>query len=219
MHGIVRAVRLRPHTQSAADLTGASIELLARHGMRPDHPAIIRAASYLRASQRGDGSWDSATGARFLHGTTWALRGLVAAGKGMSDDAVAAGVNWLLVHQYENGGWGERVEPSAEESDFVAADATAIQTAWAVLALVATDHCDHDAARRGIEFLLDSQKDDGSWCDLQLTERDFALGWHHNSLHSAAVPLLALARWAVAVGHRAATSTPGLRLFSDDKLS
>ena len=220
--GVVRATDRRPPLASAPDVTGAVLEVLSFHGLRPGHPATGRAAAYLRTAQRADGSWDSATGARFIHGTTWAVRGLVAAGATASDSAVAVagGVNWLLVQQQESGGWGETVDRAVEQRDFVAAPATAIQTAWALLALTAAGHADHDATRRGIEFLLDSQQDDGRWCDSQFTERDSAAGsWYRNDLHSTAVPLIALARWALAIGDRHEAAQPCLRLVCEESLA
>lgn len=203
---------------SSPDATGAMLEIVSRHGVPLADPAIGRAANYLRITQQGDGSWDSATGARLLHGTTWAVRGLIAAGARSDDPAVAAGVNWLFVEQQESGGWGEAVDRTARASDFVAAAATALQTAWAVLALVAAGYADHDVTRRGVRFLVDAQDDAGRWCDEQLTIRDSATGsWYRNDLHSVAVPLLALARWAVAIGQQNHRENPAcLRLVCDD---
>ena len=129
-------------------------------------------------------------------------------------------MNWLLVHQQESGGWGEAVVRDASERNFVAAQSTAIQTAWAVLALVAAGLADHDATRRGVEFLVDAQQEDGRWCDAQLTERDSAAGgWYRNDLHSDALPLLALARWAVAIGHNDDAKPTSLRVVCDDSLN
>jgi squalene-hopene/tetraprenyl-beta-curcumene cyclase len=218
--GVLHAIDRRPPLASAPDVTGAMLEVLSLQGISPRHRAVRRAAAYLRAAQRGDGSWDSATGARFIHGTAWAVRGLVAAGAAANDPAVAAGVNWLLVHQQESGGWGETVVHTALERDYVAADATAIQSAWAVLALVAAGQADHDATRRGIQYLLDMQQDNGRWSDSPFTVRDSAAGsWHRNDLHSAAVPLIALARWVVAIGTNREEKPLALRLVTDESLA
>lgn len=219
--GMLRASFRRPLEVSSADATAATLVLLAEHGVSPSHPAMIRGGIFLRQSQRGDGSWDSATGARFLHGTTWAIRGLLATGAPLDDSAVAAGLNWLVVQQHESGGWGEALGSSANPREFVRAEATAIQTAWVVLALVAAGHADHEATRRGIEFLVGAQQDDGRWYDSLLSVRDSAGGsWYRNDLHSAALPLLALARWAVAIGQLPlCNESPGLRLVCDESLN
>jgi squalene-hopene/tetraprenyl-beta-curcumene cyclase len=215
--GVIRAADGSPQQDSAPDATGNIVEVLALHGLRLDHPAFGRAVAYLRMAQQADGSWDSATGARFIHGTGWAVRGLVAAGSAKGDSAVAAGVNWLLVQQHESGGWGEAVVRADDERDAITAAATAIQTAWALLALITAGHLDHEATRRGVEFLLDAQRDDGNWFDSQFTQRDSASGsWYRNDLYSTALPLIALARWARAIGDIRDAPTPCLRLVCDE---
>jgi squalene-hopene/tetraprenyl-beta-curcumene cyclase len=219
--GMLRA-NIRPALEvSSVEATAATLVLLAEHGVSSSYSAMIRGGIFLRQSQRGDGSWDSATGAHFLHGTTWAIRGLLAAGALIDDSAISAGLNWLVVHQQESGGWGEALGCSTNPREFVRAEATAIQTAWVVLALVAAGHADHDATRRGIEFLVGAQQEDGRWCDSLLSVRDSAGGsWYRNDLHSAALPLLALARWAVAIGQLPTSNeSPGLRLVCDDSLN
>ncbi len=218
--GVIRANARQRDEESSPDATGAMLELLSFQYRALIAPIVAQAAIFLRSTQRGDGSWHSAAGVRLIHGTTWAVRGLIAAGAAADDPAVAAGVNWLLVHQQESGGWGEAVVRDASERNFVAAQSTAIQTAWAVLALVAAGLADHDATRRGVEFLIAAQLEDGRWCDAQLTERDSAVGaWYRNDLHSDALPLLALARWAVAIGHNDDTKPTSLRMICDDSLN
>lgn len=219
--GMLRASFRRPLEFSSADATAATLVLLADHGIAPTHPAMIRGGIFLRQSQRGDGSWDSATGLRFLHGTTWAIRGLLATGASTDDSAITAGLNWLVVHQQETGGWGEAPGHATNSREFVRAEPTAIQTAWVVLALIAAGAAEHDSTRRGIEFLVESQQEDGRWCDSLLSVRDSASGsWYRNDLHSTALPLLSLARWAVAIGQLTSTSeSPGLRLVCEESLN
>lgn len=214
--GVLRSASCREQdAASTPDATGAVLAALAQIGQSPHDVAMRRGVEFLRAAQRADGSWDSATGVRWIHGTSWAIRGMMAAGIAPNDLAAAAGVNWLIVHQHESGGWGETVDPTAGRDDFLRAPAAAIQTAWALLALVAAGHADHDATRRGVQFLLDTQEDDGRWSDMQFTLRTpNAERWFRNQLHSLATPLHAMADWVVAAarGH-AETSPPRLRLF------
>jgi squalene-hopene/tetraprenyl-beta-curcumene cyclase len=216
--GLIRSSNYSCGETSSPEATGATLEMLIGGRLRPADPAIVRAAAYLCSTQRGDGSWDSTTGARFLHGTTWALRGLLAAGIAHDDPTVAAGVNWLLVHQQACGGWGEAAVHSVGQCDASGAEATAIQTAWAVLTLVAAGQTNHNAVRRGVEFLIASQSDEGNWSDLQLTVRDSpAASWYRSELHSTALPLLALARWAVAIGKLDPVEKPlTLRLIASE---
>jgi squalene-hopene/tetraprenyl-beta-curcumene cyclase len=203
--------------ESAPDVTGAVLEALAAPAGQSPLPTADRAIGFLRRTQRADGSWDSATAVRFTHGTSLAVRGLSAAGIPPEDDAIAAGINWILVHQHPSGGWGEsvRTSPDSIGDDFVPAPATASQTAWALLALVSAGRWDDPAVRRGLDFLVQTQQHDGGWHETQFVLRDAATGrWFQNELHSAAGPLLALARWAVAAAasHARHTDHVSLRL-------
>jgi hypothetical protein len=50
-----------------------------------------------------------------------------------------------------------------------------------------------------VNFLLETQKDDGRWEDPQFALRDAATNrWLRNELLNVALPLEALSRWAVA---------------------
>jgi squalene-hopene/tetraprenyl-beta-curcumene cyclase len=203
------------NSPSAPDVTGAVLEGLADCGGAPVRRAAERAIAHLRTAQRADGSWSSATGVRFVHGTSLAVCGLLAAGVPPEDDAVAAAVNWLVVHQQPSGGWGELPIASADDvDDYTVGHATATQTAWALAALVAAGQASEEPARRGVHFLLDTQADDGRWHEPHFTLRDARTGrWFRNELHAAAWPLWALSRWAVAAAaDNATTHHPSLRL-------
>ena len=218
--GVLRATHRPARAESAPDVTGAALVALANQKIATAQQAIGDASAYLRAAQRADGSWHSATGVRLIHGTSWALRGLAAAGGAADDPAVAAGVNWLVVHQLDTGGWGETVGDESQADEFVPAAATAIQTAWAVLALTACGHADHTAVRRGVQFLVDTQEEHGHWDELQFTLRNVAAArLYRNELHSTAVPLAALSQWVVAAACACATAPCCLRLLSDESLS
>jgi squalene-hopene/tetraprenyl-beta-curcumene cyclase len=189
---------------SVPDLTGAALESLASVNHGNLQAARERAVDFLRESQQADGSWVAGSGADRIQATSSAVRGLLAVGASTENDMIAAGINWLLVHQHRDGGWCELTESSA-----------GTPTAWAVLALVAAGKANHAAARRGANFLVEAQADDGRW-----SEPEFAVHnpvsnrWVRNDLHSVAWPLLALSRWAVAAisAQSAATDATSLRL-------
>jgi squalene cyclase len=199
-----------------AELTGEVLECVTAGGICV-RAVCERAVVSVRAAQLGDGRWDSATRARFIYGTSCAVRGLIAAGVSADDPAVAQGVNWLLVHQTEAGGWGEAGGTTSAGQEFVPADATAIQTAWAVLALVAAGMPDHDAVRRGVNFLVESQLEHGGWRDEAMVERDSPHGpWYQNQLHSTSWSLLALAAWARSIADKSDAPAAQLRFVCDD---
>jgi len=204
------------------DVTGSVLEALARQNMRIGHGAIDRAVEWLRESQQADGSWDSTTGVRWIHGTSQALRGMLAVGVPADDPAVAAGVNWLLAHQQPSGGWGEAITAEPNEPLFCPGPATATQTAWALLALSAAGRVKDRAVGRGIQFLLDTQQDDGRWNEWQFTVRRSATGaWHRSELDAVVWPLMALSSCAVAADatQRDEPERPCLRLVGDRSIS
>jgi squalene-hopene/tetraprenyl-beta-curcumene cyclase len=190
-----------PDGESAPDVTGAVLEAMSAFPAEMTPTATDRAIQFLRAAQRADGSWESATAVRLIHGTSLAVRGLLAVGVSPNDEAIAAGLNWILVHQQSSGGWGESAatSPDLHDGDFVPGPATASQTAWALLALVSASRANDSAVRRGIDFLLKAQHDDGRWHESPFVLRDAASGrWFGSELHAVAAPLLALSRWAIA---------------------
>jgi len=76
-------------------------------------------------------------------------------------------------------------------------ESTASQTAWALLALLAAGERPEDAAvERGVQWLIDRQREDGTWDEPQFTgtgfPRDFYLNYH---LYRLVFPVMALGRY------------------------
>ena len=123
-------------------------------------PAVDRAVAYIRRTQNADGSWFGRWGVNYIYGTWQAITGLVAVGVPADDPAVAAGANWLLVHQQACGGWGE--SPESYEFPHLRGQGppTASQTAWALLGLMAAGLARSPGRRprRPLPRLLPSEK-------------------------------------------------------------
>lgn len=179
---------------STPDLAGRAIEALALWDQPASDPAMRRGVEYLRKTQERDGAWLGRWGVNYIYGTWQALVGLTAAGVPADDPAVKRGAAWLLSHQHACGGWGESAD-SYEQPELRGQGAvTASQTAWAVLGLMAAGMHDHPAVERGIYYLLDTQRPDGGWDELEFTgtgfPRVFYLRYHYYPIY---FPLLALA--------------------------
>jgi squalene-hopene/tetraprenyl-beta-curcumene cyclase len=173
------------------------VTVLARVGREQDRPALARAIEYLRAEQEADGSWFGRWGTNYIYGTWSVLVALAAAGIGAEDAAVARAVSWLSSCQQADGGWGESND-SYLDSDLAGRGlgSTPYQTAWALLALMAAGGADAAVLRRGVQFLLRTQRDNGLWDHPSYTApgfpRVFYLRYHG---YCAYFPLWALARY------------------------
>ncbi len=175
------------------DITGRVMEGLVAQGVPATHPAIVRGAEYLRRTQEADGSWYGRWGVDYIYGTFLALRGLRAAGENNREAHVLRAGEWLRAIQNADGGWGESCE-SYDAHSYVPARSTPSQTAWAVLGLIASGDASSESVRKGIEYLIETQKPDGTWDEELATGTGFAgvfyLSYH---LYRNSFPTLALA--------------------------
>src|SRR5690348_4911938 len=109
---------------------------------------------------------------------------------------VRRAVAWLRKVQQTGGGWGETCRSYDDPSLAGQGTPTASQTAWALLALLASGESDSDAVRSGIDYLLNTQGEEGNWREDLFTgtgfPKVFYLKYH---LYRLYFPLMALARY------------------------
>ena len=186
---------------STPDLTGRVLEALALWGNKPGQPVVERAVQYLRKTQEADGSWFGRWGVNYIYGTWQVLVGLNAIGLAADDPLLQRGANWLLMHQQADGAWGESADTYEKPQLRGQGPATASQTAWALLGLMAAGLAHHPAVERGVQWLVAQQQPDGTWAEDQFTgtgfPRVFYLKYHAYPIY---FPLLALANYARAHG-------------------
>ncbi|EIV93822.1 prenyltransferase/squalene oxidase repeat-containing protein [Frankia sp. QA3] len=178
----------------SADVTAHIVEMLADLG-RSDHPITQRAVQWLLDNQEPGGSWFGRWGVNHLYGTGAVVPALIGAGVPTDHPAITAAVRWLLEHQSPEGGWGEDLRSYTDPAWIGRGELTASQTAWALLALLAVDP--HSlAVKRGVRWLCETQRPDGTWDEPYFTGTgfpgDFSLNYH---LYRLVFPLTALGRY------------------------
>jgi squalene-hopene/tetraprenyl-beta-curcumene cyclase len=181
---------------TCADITGRVLEALAAHGVRNDFPAVRRGVDWLVRHQEADGSWYGRWGVAYIYGTCFALRGLAEAGESDREVHILRAGEWLRSIQNADGGWGESCA-SYDRGIFTPGPSTPSQTAWAILGLIAGGDADSLSVQHGIEYLVETQRDDGTWDEELSTGTGFPKVFYLNyHLYKDYFPLLALASYA-----------------------
>ena len=112
---------------------------------------------------------------------------------------------WLESVQHDDGGWGERCNTYDDPVFKGQGPSTASQTAWAVMGLCAFDDPHDEHLRRGIEYLVRTQNDDGSWSEDEITGTGFPKVFYLKyDIYRNSWPLLALATFRKLLDRHAA---------------
>jgi squalene-hopene/tetraprenyl-beta-curcumene cyclase len=158
---------------STADLAGRCLEMLGTMGYDRTHPAVKPALEFLRREQEADGSWYGRWGVNYIYGTWSVLAGLRSIGADLSSPSVRDAVAWLESRQNPDGGWGESCLSYADPHAAGVGESTPSQTAWALLALLSARVSDSLSVVRGVNYLLRTQRRDGSWNEVRHTGTGF----------------------------------------------
>lgn len=134
-----------PHA-SCPELTGRALDALGRFGLCAKQDAAARAIAFLLANQDDEGGWRDARGARPVACSASVLAGLLAVGFDVTAPAARRAVRVLKELQLADGDWG-----SAQE------------TAEALLGLLAAGDGACAEARAGAEYLVATQRENGTW--------------------------------------------------------
>ncbi len=182
----------------SADVTAHVVEMLASADR--SSTALARGVAWLLRNQEDDGSWFGRWGANYLYGTGAVVPALIAAGVPPRHQAIERAVAWLEAHQNPDGGWGEDLRSYDDPAFSGRGASTPSQTAWALLALIAAGRWG-PTVDGGIRFLVETQRNDGSWDEPYFTgtgfPHDFYINYH---LYRLVFPISALGRYVRACG-------------------
>ena len=144
---------------------------------------IQRGLHWLRRQIHRDGYWRDLWLAKDTYGTACAIAALVKAGLADTTE-VHRGIEWLERSQNTDGGWGEDMFGNPTES-------TVEQTAWSTYALLLANP-ENRAAQNGIKFLLEHQREDGSWQEACVGIYWEIIGGYADPIYASVFPILAL---------------------------
>ena len=199
-----------------ADITGRILETLAAYGYTRADKRVERAVAFILSLQEPDGSWFGRWGVNYIYGTFLVLRGLDAIGVNHGEPQIQRAAKWIRSVQHSDGGWGETCGTYDDPGTRGVGPGTPSQTAWGVLALLAAGDSTSESVSRGVRWLQDRQRPDGSWDESTGTGRSnqalytatgfprvFYLAYH---LYRQYFPLLALANYSRAMEHSSQNS-------------
>ncbi len=181
---------------ATSDVSARVLTFLARLDRAQDRVARERVLRFLWREQTESGAWFGRWGTNYIYGTWSVLMALAAAGIDMHRPEVRRAVEWLEHCQRADGSWGESndsyLDPERAGRDM---RGTPVQTAWALLALMAAGEGGSSSVARGVEALLRTQQD-GAWHTAAFNApgfpRVFYLKYHGYSQY---FPYWALARY------------------------
>ncbi|RCV23074.1 hypothetical protein SETIT_4G270200v2 [Setaria italica] len=153
-------------TSSVLEVLTFFKELYPLYRTKEIEKCIKDSAKFIENKQCKDGSWYGTWGLCFTYGTLFAVKGLVAAGRTYNSSAsIRKACNFLLSKQQISGGWGESYLSSETEDYVDGGTSHAVNTAWAMLALIYAGQVERDPLPlyRAAKELINMQLDTGEF--------------------------------------------------------
>jgi len=157
---------------SYVECTAACLEALALASRRfpgwkaPEIArAVERGRRFILGMQHKNGGWHGSWGVSFTYAAWFGVSGLLAAGQSPASREIRKACGFLMSRQEPDGGWGESAESCVQGKYVRSGRSHTVQTAWALLALVAAGLGDVESARRAAALLAARQLPDGDWPD------------------------------------------------------
>ncbi|KHN95648.1 oxidosqualene:lanosterol cyclase [Metarhizium album ARSEF 1941] len=128
---------------------------------------VRRGVRWIKSDQGADGSWYGFWGICYTYGTMFGLEALAAVGETYGNSPAArAACDFLTSKQRRDGGWSESIQ-GCEHRRYTedARGSLVVQTAWALIGLMAGEYPAVEPMKRGVQFLMSRQQDNGEWLE------------------------------------------------------
>ncbi len=190
---------------NTADVTARVLEMLGRCDLSIDKYSCDRALAYLAKEQEPEGCWFGRWGVNYIYGTSGVLAALALVAPKSHRQNIERGAAWLVSCQNSDGGWGETCRSYNDPSLKGKGESTASQTAWALIGLLAAGEATGNFAKaaieRGVNYLVETQRADGTWDESYFTGTGFPCHFYLKyHLYQQHFPLTALGRYQSLLG-------------------
>ena len=185
---------------NTADVTARVLEMLGLCNLSIPANNLEKSLNYLLKEQEIEGCWFGRWGVNYIYGTSGVLSALALINPRKYGENIAKGTAWLVKVQNNDGGWGETCFSYNDPSLKGQGESTASQTAWALIGLIsageATGKFAIDSMEKGINYLLTTQKLDGTWEEKYFTGTGFPCHFYLKyHFYQQYFPLMALGRY------------------------
>jgi squalene/oxidosqualene cyclase-like protein len=151
LQGIQTYIKYKPNT--------ATVQLQA---------VIDRGVNFILSKQQESGLWYGSWAVCFTYGTWFAVEALVQC-KGLKyerlqkQNPITKACDALVSVQREDGSWGESYQACIQKKYVQHQEGQVINTAWAIMTLLAANYDDVRVIDRAINFLMEKQEPTGDW--------------------------------------------------------
>ncbi|KAJ6241115.1 sporulenol synthase [Anaeramoeba flamelloides] len=149
-----------------ADVSARQLHMFGVLGFDSSFEPAKKCIQFLKDCQEKDGSWYGRWGINYIYGTWCVIHGMHMIGEDLNQNYIQRAVTFLKSIQCENGGWSELPssynnppKPVFKQNEH----ATPSQTAWAILSLIHAGEANSKEVKRGVQYLLNTQKKNGSF--------------------------------------------------------
>ncbi|MFQ4146081.1 squalene--hopene cyclase [Chlorogloeopsis sp. ULAP02] len=191
---------------NTADVTARVLEMVGSCNLSMDAYNLKQAINYLIKEQEQQGCWFGRWGVNYIYGTSGVLSALSVIAPQTYQNNIEKGAAWLIECQNPDGGWGETCRSYDDPSLKGKGRSTASQTAWALIGLIAAGKATNKFAKpvleKGINYLLVTQKPDGTWDEVDFTGTGFPCHFYLKyHLYQQYFPLIALSQYQTLFRH------------------